>query len=288
MDELIDITETGKREKVIKVLLPLLSAIPYVGGSLATVISNYYSDKQLHKIASAIEYLCKQIQSVDVEIAEFLTEDQTVELIHKSLNEISIASNDDKIKLLKQLLVNSFVMSDVTFELKEICLKILSDMTVPEIMLFSIVYFKPDPFINIIYPKEYYDRNTFNLSKPSHKIYASMTLPYEEDSATFAEGDKSLRDYLNSEFGDSNKTVIDGAIARLDSKGITAIRDNINDTTIKTFNMKQFNPLAVNIVNPVIQATIFSPTIKEDKDKNRTPIEKCKTEFGLDFKRMVV
>jgi len=234
------------------------------------------TNKRFGKIHDTIKYLADEIEEHKTQVDKILKEDQAIELLEKTLSEIAKTSNEAKVSHLRNLLVNSYLRDEDSFETKEFYLNLMLGLSTGEILLFKAVYYAPDPCVENIYPSEYH-RNQNNLITTND---LDSMAQYTEGEITFAEGEKTLRERLKPVFEGHASAILDSATFLLDSKGLTCIRDNLNDTTGKRILMVKGQPFATSI--SIRQSHIADSLITE-----LTPIEKSRTEVGLDFVKYI-
>lgn len=280
----------------------LLNIIPYAGGSLASILNNHMSEKKWQKILDAIELLEKTVKVNDIVIEKLLTEDQACELIEKHITEIAVSSDETKVEYLKNSLKNSFSSSSFQFEEKELFMNTLKTLTGLEIILLKQIYLTEDPFVEKTYPQDltppvYGYQNSFpDSDEPlinagagtiSGMTYVTMSKKYIKDSESYKTGGKSLEQYFKEKF-QKEWSLLNGACSILDSKGLTTIKENLDNKVYKEIKMKlaEGNPLFIN----GLMSSTFSPSFLNNgtilpvfgKDA-QTPFEASQTDFGKKF-----
>jgi len=268
-EEIIQHLPENQKLKFGDYFLSFLNSIPYAGGTLYSIIITNLNNTRLNKICSSIKILAEEINRLGIEVEEILNEDQVVEIVDKSLSEIARSSSEEKINYLQRLLIKSFIDKEKSYNTKEFYLNLLVNLSVSEILLLRAIYIDNDPFINYIYPEQ-------TLSEPP--IVEKIVYPnysHSKGKIEFIEGTKSLKDYIKSKLPDFDDTAIDGVISQLDSKGLSNINPNLNNTTVKEIDYRQYD-LQKMVSIPTNFDVVYHP-------EGGTPIDKSQTELGKSF-----
>ncbi len=264
----------GRKVQIGDALTHLLNLIPYAGGTLGSILNAHMTNKRFSKIHDTIKYLADEIEGHKTQVDKILKEDQAIELLEKTLSEIAKTSNEMKVSHLRNLLVNSYLKDESSFETKEFYLNLMLGLSIGEILLFQAVYYTLDPCVESIYPSEHYGSQN-NLITAN---YVDPMAQYAEGEITFVKGEKTLLERLKPVFEGHASGMLDSAAFLLDSKGLTYIRDNLNDTRVKRIQMVKGQPFTTSIRQSHIADSLISEL---------APIEKSRTEVGLDFVKYI-
>jgi hypothetical protein len=262
------VREFTKNEKVLVGMQSLLSAIPYAGGPLSCILSEYRSRRNAERVFDAMIELKKAIDGLSDKDRNILSKDEVVEIIHGTLEEISKTTNEEKLRYLRNSMIKAFTEKEVVYSQKQFFLSILRDLTLGEIELIREIYLCSDPFIQII------PLTTSNISKfSSYEAYipTKYEIRYEESAIS-----QTLKKVLKQRLNHFSEGVLEGLIDSLDAKGLSRIRPNLEKNTVKIMTEVYYDPRIVSI------STAENYMIY-DKQPKETPIEASQTQFGKDF-----
>ena len=267
------------------VVVASLNLIPYAGGTIASLISTHTNSKRINKICESIKLLYEKIKENDIKVENILKEEEVIELLEKTLNEIAKSSHKKKIKYLQNALIKSFTNKDITFRKKEFYLNILTNRSIGEIQLLNVIYKDDDTFIKRIYtqkqepPSDDSHLNFINRLQDANCI----GINYKEGEVKYVKGNIALKEYLESIFNKTETGVLAGIIFTLDSKGITSIKDNLTDTTVKEIIMK-YTDVFKDTDSTIFNIPTYNSNMHIDQNQRTgTPIKNSQTEFGIDF-----
>jgi hypothetical protein len=250
----------------------IVSAIPFAGGTIATLITTQSANIQHEKICSALEELSSRVDAHSINVEDVLNEEQAIELIGKTVTEIGKTADKEKIRCLKKMLIYGCCDSSVDFEEKELHLNTLIGLAIWEIKLLNYVYSGSDPFEIREYPNE--QKDCGNMA--GHGIATGIQfnlggcLSYGTSKTEYREGKESLQDKLVANFGKKYQGLILGTIAKLDGKGLINMKNNLHKKTEKVLTMDK-NHIGILLGG----ASNLKPS--------QTPIEGSKTDFGKFF-----
>lgn len=270
----------GISDKGLTAVQATLAVIPWAGGALSTVLGENRSAKAATKVADAFEALHRVVKDQGVELSEVLDEDQVVEVVHSTVEEIVKSSDSDKIRYLKNAMINSFTDGDIKFAEKQTYLAILKTLTIPELGILNLIYLSGDPF------EETLDVPQPGLSGSDSAILAatdyrsslrilSYTYEYREP-----QDGNTLHDVITSTLGDLQPGLTNGVISILDSKGLTEILPNVDRRTVKRQIPVRNSQDATLYVSDYDRASL---ALGSPEPPRSTPIEASRTEFGRQF-----
>lgn len=251
-------------------IVALLNAIPYAGGTIASLVDARATNIRFRKIADAIEELSNSVNRRGIDVQQILNEEEAIEILEKTITEIGRTANEEKLRLLKNLLVRSCCDSNMAFDEKEFYLSVLSSLSIWELKILHFMYINGDPFVITVNP--YSDFQTQRFSR-------TVTTGFEQYEIGYREGSESLRSKLSTHFGENNLVNVLGSIALLDSKGLTAIGANLDRTTNKIQTVTRD---ASMILSGGMSNSLYANAAHRSEPQN-TPFEASKTEFGEKF-----
>lgn len=243
----------------------LLSAIPYAGGAVASVIGEIATHRKFEKVCDVLSDLNSKLEDHQADPERHLSKDQIIEVVHETLQTVSTASDDYKIAALKNGLAYSFLSEDA-FERKQLFLQVLRTSTSLELGILGVVYGPLDPYIvEQGPPPPPVDpgglRGTAVLTSTA---YAGHWKPVVNTGEC---GQPMLLTLLAGRIRSDESTT--QAVARLlDGKGLSSLGDNLQRRDCKTVS---WSPALAG--NQGIEHLMVRPT----------PLEASRTKFGDDF-----
>jgi hypothetical protein len=264
-------------------VMGLLAAIPCAGGTLATVITDFETKRRTEKICDALSFLQHKVTETRTKIEDVLTADQVNELLHKTLREIALSSEQKHIEYLKNALANSFTTTGTPFQEKRFYMAIVEQLTGIEIVLLESFYAMGDPFIiDIRKPVKTASFENTALRATVLPTIQSVTLPiFQSAMSNYEIRFEDKRDVepllkrLAQETGLS-ESIIPGIAGRLDGKGLCLLAPNLTSRRCKIRTERDYSATSV-----------FTNAQETPSPDDGTPVEKSRTKFGEDFLRFV-
>lgn len=269
------VRELSPTENTLAAANVVLSAIPYAGGPLAAILSEYRGRRYANRIFGTLEALHKALQECKTPIETVLNEDQVVEIVYETLEEIAKISSEDKVRYLNNSLVRAFTDNKIDYPSKQHYLSVLKLLTLAELDLLRVVYFQGDPFVST-YPKRPSDSDVPVWNNPNLVVLPLMT--YETEYRDSDDGE-SLRTVLQARMSKYTSGILEGLIGSLDAKNLSNIRENLGRRTIRIDReLPAHGPSNVYVNRQ--QTYVLAST---ERPLQSTPIEASRTEFGRDF-----
>ena len=258
-----------KSEKVISSIQGLLSIIPYAGGPLYHVLSEYRGKRNAERIFNTLNELKEAIEELSGEKRNILSEDEVVEIVENTLEEISRTSSEEKLRYLRNSLTKAFTKEDIAYSQKQFYLLTLRSLSLGELELLKEIYMSSNHFVEI---KPLSDK----LNIPE-SLQENVFIPkgYETEYAE-PPGGETLWDVLLKRLKHISEGVLEGLVDSLDAKGLSRIRPNLDKKTVKIVTEIYQPP------NHVMLRTNHIDIVEHEHPK-RTPIEASQTQFGRDF-----
>lgn len=256
----------------------LLNLIPFAGGTLSSILSEYRSRRTTKRIFDTISELRETIEDLGTEKQNILNPDEVIEIMHNALEEIAKTSSEEKLRYLRNCLTKSFTAAEIAYSQKELYLSMLIGLSLGELDLLKEIYLSSDTFVQT-YPKKepssqhFFDPNVVHMNI-SHwpKQYK---MEYKEPSTG-----ETLQEVLQKRLKHISKGTLEGLIDILDARGLSKIRPNLSKRTIKimTETNSEINQLITNV------SRIDAASIRTSIEKPiATPIEASRTQFGEAF-----
>ncbi len=240
--------------------------IPYVGGTLASILGEVASTRKMERVCSCLSAISDALERHNIDAERHLTEEQIIEVVHDTIQASLTASDEEKIRLLKNGLGYAFTSKD-SFEDKQIFLTILRSLTTHELRLLRKIYVGGDPY-------------RIEVGRPTSGQTGVLTFANgfwrNEGMEPNNEG-KSLASYLA---GDSSAEYIwvRAAANLIDSKGLASVTPHLDENYKVRFRWIENASLSM-----VQSLNMFSPARSYvSKD---TPLGASKTDFGEKFVR---
>ena len=253
----------------------LLNLIPYAGGAIASVISEYATNRRFDKICDVLSDLNANLESQGTDPEKHLSKDQIIEVVHETLQTVTISSDQKKITYLKNGLGYAF-LSDDTFERKQLFLQVLRGCTSIELAVLRALYNSNDPYL-VYKDPPVSDQTNFQLGDSSSMIISTdqyMPQGYWEPVANKDEcGKEALLTFLAKQVG-FDQAITESATQLLDSKSLSKSGQNLFRKDCKVLQWKQHSNIAV---------TAQIASFNTDNRVRSTPLEASRTKFGEDF-----
>jgi len=229
-----NIERTGKEEVSTAGTIALLSLIPYAGGAIASVVGEFAGHRKFEKVCDVLSDLNGRLEAHHAEPEKHLSKDQIIEVIHETLQTVSTASDQEKIKALKNGLAYS-VMSDDSFERKQLLLHVLRDSTSLELLALATLYDSSDPYITREPRQQHQDllRRQFDSDLRLTTGLFVDSPPQEDELGDWRPightencGQASLLSFLSTKMK-IDEAATEGTLRLLDAKGLTNAGPNL-------------------------------------------------------------
>ena len=257
-------------DKVKSATISLINLIPYAGGVVASLITDYASQQKVSKICDVLSDLNDRLETQHADPEKHLNKDQVVEVVHQTLAHAALSSDKAKIHFLKNGLAYSFIEAD-RFEAKQVFLDTLRSCTALELAVMNIIYESSDPYV-IYEGKPVNEPTNFFTVVP---MFANGKWEVQENRSC---DHPQLAEYLARNVG-FDAFLIRGVAHMLDGRGLTNMVPRLAESQCKVMKWVDFQTMQVTIP---IQVTIL-PT--QEKQIQPTPIEASQTDFGRNFMR---
>jgi hypothetical protein len=285
----------GIRESPLQIRMDLvlhafLNAVPYAGGSISSVLSNNTTNKKFERVCDALETLHARIEDQKVKVEEVLSEDEVVEVLNKTLAEIAVATDSEKIKFLKHGLAASFTSKEISFGRKQFFLNLLRSLGSLELSLIHALYIGADPYIqtDIEMPP---GPTGLGFTAPAAPFLMTGAGMVSRDFKEWRDDDQKpkLSSFLASRLGEPEEIVI-GIATSLDRSGLTLAAPVLERKHYKVFVEKRDTTASHHLAVMGGQSSILTGGEWGRGITNRpsaTPIEMARTELGRSFVRFV-
>lgn len=292
---LISLIETrGEAAEDAAGAITLIRMIPCVGGAIAGIISEKASQRRFEKVCDVLSDLNERIEKRGSDPERYLSKDQIIEVVHETLQTASTASDEKKIQALKNGLGYA-VLSDDSFDRKQLFLQILRGCTSMELLLLPVLYGGADPYIvregsapttsPIPGWQELSTLTLNNLGFPANS--ASGGYVPQGDWKPFGNrencGREPLLDFLSNSIG-NDKAVTEGALRLLDSKGLSSAAPNFQRSDCKVLHWVDSNAGSLTLLS-THGIGVHSSGIINSFKPNPTPLEDSQLDFGRNFLR---
>lgn len=143
--------ESPLRSRAETAILAVLNVIPYAGGSIASVLSAYSTEKKFERVFGTLDALSSAIKDTHTKVEEILTKDQVSELLDEALPQIATVSDDGKLRYLRTGLITSFTSKTLPYDTKHFFLTVLAGLTYLELRVLRVLYCDGDPYEHVVY-----------------------------------------------------------------------------------------------------------------------------------------
>lgn len=272
-------------ENLLASIQALLNFIPYAGGTLSLVLSEYRGRRNAKRIFGVLDELHEAIEGLSEEPQRILTPDQVVEVVHNTLEEIAKTSSEEKFGYLRNALVKAFTAEEITYSQKQFYLATLKDMPLGELELMREIYISPDPFIQTL-PQRGVSGVSNGLDNLRYvgRLNVFQLPPQYDIEYKEPDSGETLRDVLEHRLSHLSEGALEGLIDSLDAKGLSRIRPHLEKRTVKIMT-EVYRDLS-RIAFPVADRYVV-PLQVEEPTPRETPIEASRTHFGEDFIRYI-
>jgi len=271
IDALIErIGQTGAADVATSGAVALLNLVPYAGGAVAAILSEFVSQKRIERICEVLAALNAALRQRGLAADTYLSRDQVVELVYETVEAASFASDQRKVDALKGGLVHAFV-SSTSFDRKQLFLQILRETTAFELSVLRVLYECPDPFVVGRGGPE----RTLENASPKHP---NIPIGFWHTEGTEAnKGGQSLLKYLAT-CATQDAEMVEAALRRLDGRGLANAAPNLERSDWKVVS---WLAMPKEHVKKLKAASISHEAGKQV----RSPLEASRTRLGEQFVR---
>jgi hypothetical protein len=246
----------------------MLNLIPYAGGAVATILSEFASQRRIEKVCEVLSELNAALRRHGLSAETHLSRDQVVELVYETLQAASFASDQGKVDALKGALVHAFV-SPQPFDRKQLFLQILRETTNVELIMLRVLYEAPDPFV---VGRGGPERTPDNASPRHPNIPRGF---WHTEGRAENKGGQSLLKYLAAR-ATLDSAIVEAALRRLDGRGLASAGPNLDRSDWKIVS---WLPMPEEHIRNLQTASIGYEAGKEV----RSPLEASRTKLGEEF-----
>ncbi len=261
----------------------LLNIIPYAGSTLSLILSEYRSRRYSKRILATLVELREDIGRLEEEKRNILSQDEVIEVIHDTLAEIAKTSSEEKLRYLRNSLTKAFTKDDIDYSQKQFYLSKLTELSLGELELLRVIYLSPDPFEQIV-PKRVSSTVDSNAILSVGQLNVVRLPPQYDIEYKEPTTGETLQEVLQKRLEHLSKGTLEGLIDALDARGLSRIRANLNERTVKI--LTETYPDANQLVPHLRQVDVVSFQMATGKP-GATPIEASRTQFGEDFIRYI-
>lgn len=238
------------------------------------MLTEYRGRRNAQRVFEALESLKQAVES-KASAADALTEDQVVEVVHETFEELVKTSSEEKVKYLKNSLAKAFAADKIPYFRKQLYLSVLRDLSLAEIDLLRVIYLYSDPFV-ISHPLP---RPQRAAPGDPYTVTVATTFGGSTWKTEYQEGvGRNLLEELAESLPGYDQGTLDGTIGALDSRALTRIRPNLDGRAIK---------IMTEVPNEQGGSVLYVPETTTGMLMNQaprsTPIEASQTDFGREF-----
>jgi hypothetical protein len=273
-----------------------LNAIPFAGGSLASLMGSYSTEKKFERVFETLDALSDSVRNSAKKVDDILTRDQVTELLNETLPRIAKASGDDRIRFLRTGLINSFTTDALAYDTKHLFLTMVGDLSYVELKVLRSIYCTPDPYEHMERREPLVQRPTEPDAAASSIVYSGLLVEAQghmEGRATLIDqfarcfkewrddGAKpALADQLAKDIGQSPE-IVRLVSGRLDASGLTCLLPALSHRHYRVFEVtKKPWSLAAGVVYSSSATLNTAVAIRTDTRYSHTPPEEARTELG--------
>jgi len=139
------ISEIGRPDDAAAARNVLLNIVPYIGGAVATFLSEHGSQMRTENICLVLTALNDAIGRHTNDTDIHLNERQLVELVMRTIKAVEILSDQDLVRALTKAMQYAVTSTD-SFADKQFCIRILETLTSHEITILRELYRGDDPY----------------------------------------------------------------------------------------------------------------------------------------------
>jgi hypothetical protein len=249
----------------------LLNVIPFAGGAVASIISDFANERRMQKVCDVLADLNTELEKHGSNPEKHLSKDQIVELVHETLSTASITSDERKTAALKRGLTYAFTSED-SFDRKQLFLHVLREATGLELGVMQVVYAASDPFIK----HEGGPLPAPGISPFLNPVVLTNTISagsWELSDNRENPGGKTLLSFLNDQTK-LDEGLLEGALRQLDGKGLANAGPNLHRSDSKVYRWRSYS---------VATTTIQTAQFGGSRPPVPSPLEASRTKFGEEF-----
>ena len=119
----------------------IVSCVPYVGGSVASIIGDYYSDRKEKRYLEFLENFKNEIcEKQGLLIREYIDSENFLDVFENILRDIMNTRTEEKRTMLRNLLVNSCTVPNTTYERTEEFQHLIDVLSSTSLVILSVFY----------------------------------------------------------------------------------------------------------------------------------------------------
>jgi len=203
-----------------------------------------------------LDDLQETVDKLSDEQRDILSEDEVIEIVYTTLEDIAKTSNEEKLQYLRNSLTKAFTKSEIPYSEKHYYISTLKGLTPGELELIREIYMSPDPFVQI-HPKR---KSQTGIGVLSYIEQPNVFIPPPDYAIEYKEPDdgETLGEVLRQRLSHLSEGMVEGLINALDAKGLSTIGPNLNKRTVKIMTereRREFYPIhSVKILNKDVMA----------------------------------
>ena len=130
-----------KKDKTMMTIKALVSCVPYVGGGIASIIGDYYSDRKEQRLMKFInEFQKDMIDNQDKIVREYIESQEFFDVFENILRDTMNTRAELKRKMLKNLIVSSCIIPHTSYERTEEFQHLIDVLTPPSLLILFVFY----------------------------------------------------------------------------------------------------------------------------------------------------
>jgi len=127
-------------EKAESIEKALIAAIPYIGGSISSLLGDYQDRKKHERLTNFFTSLQVDINDLKDQVnSKFISTDDFLDIFEKTSRKIADERNEEIRIAFKNILLNSIISDNITYDKVEVFLKTLERLRPDHIFLLSIL-----------------------------------------------------------------------------------------------------------------------------------------------------
>lgn len=122
-------------------LKAIISCVPYVGGSVASILGDYYSDRKEKRYIEFLESFKDEIcEKQGLLIRDYIDSEDFLDVFENILRDIMNTRTEEKRTMLRNLLVNSCTVPNTTYERTEEFQHLIDVLSPTSLVILSVFY----------------------------------------------------------------------------------------------------------------------------------------------------
>lgn len=128
-------------EHFVALLKAALEVVPGIGGLLATLVDEYYPNRQMERVISFLEDWAHRLRSLETRVkTERINADDFGDLFFETLRLASREHQQEKLEAYRAILLNALVTADAVAGESEFFLSLVRELTGPHIQMLRVLY----------------------------------------------------------------------------------------------------------------------------------------------------